>query len=197
MNSNEKGILERLAALSLERCLVKLAKVSAASWQLSGTAGATATLSEAIGQYDFKDRHAAAVHVDVKGGGIMTTLMMFDTEDMDSISKCFLGYSFPRGKGVSQPDEVMLLELANIVLNSLCNSVMNALQASLIPSVPRYAGGDRAGLAAALGASTGQEQKFRTVAAGLAMQSGNISSKCTVLVLIPEDVALQLEGMVA
>jgi hypothetical protein len=197
MNCKENGILERLAALSLERCLVKLSKVSAGTWQLAGTAGSRGTLADAVGQYNFNGRTSAAVYIDVKDGISLSSLLLFDPEDMDCISKCFLGYSFPRIGSVSHSEEVMLLELGNVLLNSLCNSILNALRTSGIPSVPRYIQGDRRAILATLGAVMDPAQKFRTIAVTLAMQSGTSVSKCKVFALLPEDVAAGLEGMVS
>jgi len=197
MNPKESGILERLAALSLERCLVKISKVSAGTWELLDTADSRGTLSAAVGQYDFKGRSAAAVYVDVQGGVSLTTLLLFDPEDLDCISKCFLGYSFPRSRTVSLSEEVMLLELGNIMLNSLCNSVMNALRSSFMPSVPCFIEGDAAGIAGALGAVMDAKKDFRTIAITLTMQSGASTGRCKVFVLLPDELAAQLEGMVS
>jgi hypothetical protein len=195
MNSEEKGTLERLAALSLERCLVKLSKVSAGTWQQAGSDRWSGTLADAIEHYDFRGRPAAAVCVDVKGAVSLASFLLFDPEDMDCISKCFLGYSFPRSRSVSQSEEVMLLELGNIILNALCNSVMNALRAGFLPSVPRFVAGDPGFVAEALGAVVDAKQNFSTIAVTLVMRSGNEESRCKVFLLVPVDLARQLEGL--
>ena len=140
MNAKENTALERLAALSLEKCLVRLSKVSAGTWQLVDTGGSSGTPGNAVGKYDFKNQPAAAVYFDIKGDFPMTSLMIFDPADIDCISKCFLGYSFPRQGGISHSDEVMLLELGNIVLNSLSNLVFNALGESFMPLCPTISG---------------------------------------------------------
>lgn len=192
---NPKGILERLATLSLERCLVKISKVSAGTWQLLDTSVSRGTLAAAVGQYDFKNKSAAAVYVDVKGGISLTSMLVFDPEDMDCISKCFLGYSFPRSRNVSLSEEVMLLELGNIMLNSLCNSVMNAMRSSFMPSVPCYIEGDAARITGALGAVADVKKDFRTIAVTLGMESGSSTGRCKVFLLLPEPLAVQLEGI--
>lgn len=197
MTPPNDGTLERLATLSLERCLVKLSKVSAGTWQLLATSCTLGTLNEAIAQYDFKNRTAAAVYAEVKGGVSFSSLILFDPEDLDCISKCFLGYSFPRAQSVSLSEEVMLLELSNIILNALTSSFMNALRAGFIPSVPRFVEGNSAAVTAGLGAAIDPDKNFRTVQAALAMQSGDSVSTCKVFAFLPEELARSLEGMVS
>ncbi|MBI4350762.1 MAG: hypothetical protein HY550_04940, partial [Elusimicrobia bacterium] len=67
MNEQEITVLERLAVLSLERCLVKLSKVSAGTWQLVDTSSLNGTPGIAVSRYDFASRPAAAVYFDIKG----------------------------------------------------------------------------------------------------------------------------------
>jgi len=124
-------------------------------------------------------------------------VLLFDPEGLDCISKCFLGYSFPRSRSVSPSEEVMLLELGNILLNSLCNSVMNALRASLIPSVPRFAQGGRSRITEALATAPAAGPDSRIIAVTLGMRSGASESRCLVLLLLPEALALALEGAAA
>lgn len=192
MNEKENTVLERLAALSLERCLVRLSKVSAGTWQLVDTAESSGTPGSAVGKYDFKGQAAAAVYFDIKGDLPMTSLMIFDPGDLDCISKCFLGYSFPKQGGISQSDEVMLLELGNIVLNSLSNSVFNTLGGSFMPSVPQFVAGDAVRIAESVRAVAGAALTFNIVASTIAIQCDNRVSRSKVIVLIPEQLAAAL-----
>lgn len=193
MNAKEKTLLEQLAALSLERCLVRLSKVSAGTWQLVDTAESSGTPGNAVAQYDFRNKPAAAVFFDIKGDFPMTSLMIFDPGDMDCISKCFLGYSFPKQGGISASDEVMLLELGNIVLNSLSNSVFNALGESFMPSVPKFIAGNAVDIAEGLRTVAGASTVFRIVSSTLAMGVDKRLSTTKVIGLIPEDLARALE----
>lgn len=193
MNEKENTVLERLAALSLERCLVRLSKVSAGTWQLVDTAESSGTPGSAVGKYDFKGQAAAAVYFDIKGDFPMTSLMIFDPGDLDCISKCFLGYSFPKQGGISASDEVMLLELGNIVLNSLSNSVFNALGESFMPSVPQFISGNAVAIAEGLRSVAGASTVFRIVSSTLALGVDNRLSTTKVIGLIPEELAQALE----
>jgi len=193
MNAKENTVLERLAVSSLEKCLVKLSKVSAGTWQLAETAESSGTPGSAVGKYDFKGQPAAAVYFDIKGEFPMTSVMIFDPADIDCISKCFLGYSFPRQGGISPSDEVMLLELGNIVLNSLSNSVFNALGESFMPSVPQFVAGDALRIAESVRAAAGAALTFNIVASTIAIQCDNRVSRSKVIALVPEQLALALE----
>ena len=193
MNAKENTVLEGLAVASLEKCLVKLSKVSAGTWQLAETAESSGTPGSAVGKYDFKGQPAAAVYFDIKGEFPMTSVMIFDPADIDCISKCFLGYSFPRQGGISPSDEVMLLELGNIVLNSLSNSVFNALGESFMPSVPQFVAGDALRIAESVRAAAGAALTFNIVASTIAIQCDNRVSRSKVIALVPEQLALALE----
>ncbi len=193
MNPIENTVVGRLASLSLEKCLVRLSKVSAGTWQLVDTTVLSGTPGTAVGQYNFGKLPAAAVYFDIKGEFPMTSLMIFDPADIDCISKCFLGYSFPKQGGISASDEVMLLELGNIVLNSLSNSVFNALGKSFMPSVPQFVAGDAVRIAESVRAVAGAGVTFRITASTLAIQCDNRNSISKVLALVPEEMARALE----
>ena len=193
MNAKENTVLERLAVSSLEKCLVKLSKVSAGTWQLAETAESSGTPGSAVGKYDFKGQPAAAVYFDIKGEFPMTSVMIFDPADIDCISKCFLGYSFPKQGGISASDEVMLLELGNIVLNSLSNSVFNALGESFMPSVPKFISGNAVSIAEGLRNVAGASTVFRIISSTLALGVDKRLSTPKVIGLIPEELAQALE----
>ena len=121
--------------------------------------------------------------------------MLFDPLDMECISKCFMGYSYPRGAVTTQTEEVMLLELGNIVLNSLINSALNALKLSLMPSVPAYLEGDFRDLANGLAPGGDLKQNFRIITATLAIKSDKRSTRSEVIALVPEELARQFESL--
>ncbi|HBA60677.1 MAG TPA: hypothetical protein DCZ92_07635 [Elusimicrobia bacterium] len=182
--------------MSLERCLAKLSKISAGTWQLTGVSSSRGTLGTAVGQFAFNGGEAAAIYVEMRAAAPFLSFMLFHPEDMDCISKCFMGYSFPRGSSISQAEEVMLQELGNIILNALNNSVMNALRRSFLPSVPGYAAGGSQAIVEGLGAVSDLNKNYRTVSASLAMRSGELSSSCNLFLLLPEEFAAELEGLV-
>jgi hypothetical protein len=193
MNPKASAILERVAVSGLEGCLDKLSKVSAGTWKIAGTGVSVGTLADAVKRHDFKTQSAAAVYFNVPGGFPFTAIMFFEPDDIGSISKCFMGYSFSRARRPTQPEEVMLLELGNIILNSLVNSVLNALKRSCLPMLPRYAEGDPRSIEAAIGSVVDPKQNFRILTVTLAIGCGKCVGKSEVLAMIPDGLAAELE----
>jgi hypothetical protein len=192
MNDNESGILERLAVSGLERCLVKLSKVSTGTWQITKARVFRGMLADAVKQHDFKNLIAVAVYFNIKGEFPFTSVMLFDPNDIECISKCFMSYSCPGARSPIQPEEVVLLELGNILLNSLFNSVLNALKKSVMPSVPEYIAGDFRRIVEVLGAGIDATQNFRIISATLAVKCDKCSSKSEVFAMIPANLAVEL-----
>ncbi|MBI4802117.1 MAG: hypothetical protein HY796_06300 [Elusimicrobia bacterium] len=194
MDAKASGILERLAVSGLEKCLARLSKVSAGTWRITGARLSWGTPEDALRQHDFTNP-TAAVYFNVKGGFPFTLMMLFDLNEIELVSKCFLGYAFPRAPGLTQPQEVLLLELGNIILNSLINSVLNALKRSCVPPAPRCVGGDLRRLLEELGGGMDLKQNFRIITVTLAIQCDTRASTSEVFGLIPEELADELERL--
>lgn len=192
MDDKTNTMLGRLAVSSLEACLAKLSRVSAGTWSIASADVRPGTLQDALKTHPFKSRDAAAVWFSVACDHPFTAMMLFEPDDIGSVSKCFLGYAFPGIPGIKLPEEVMLVELGNIVLNSVVSVVSNGLKKVLMPAVPRYAIGDAPGLAAGLGTALDQKQVFRVISLALGIRSGGNVSGSTVLCLIPEKLADEL-----
>lgn len=182
---------------SLKKCLARLSGVSAGTWELLGISASQGTTEDAVKLHDFVNPAASAVYFNLGGGLPFTTIMLFDPSEMECISKCFMGYSYPRGAATTQAEEVMLLELGNIVLNSLINSAMNALKLSLMPSVPAYLEGDYRVLVNGLAPGGDVKKSFRIIGAALGIKSDKRVTRSEVIALVPEDLALQFERLPA
>lgn len=191
MNSNSTIILEQLAASSLEKCLLRLSRVSAGTWQVLEIKVSSGKLADAVNQHDFRNP-AAAVHFNLSGSAL-TALMLFNPQDVECVSKAFTGHSFPRGSRTTPAEEVMLLELGNIVLNALLNAVQNALKKSSMPAVPQFLEGDAARLIAGLGAAVDPAREFRVLRATLAIRCDKCETLSEVFALIPAELAAELE----
>lgn len=193
MTDNPGDILLRLTEASLKKCLARLSGVSAGTWEILGMKSFPGTLEDAVKLHDFTNPSASAVYFSLVGLPFKA-LMLFDPADMECISKCFMGYSFPRGPVTTQTEEVMLLELGNIVLNSVVNSALNALKKSCMPSVPAYLEGDYRRLVDGLAAGAGVNlaTKLHIVAATLAIRTDTRVARSEVIALIPEGLALEL-----
>ncbi|MEI7528612.1 MAG: hypothetical protein WCK76_06680 [Elusimicrobiota bacterium] len=193
MTEQETGVLERLAAAGLEKCLLKIAKVSGGEWRLGDTRVSTGTLAEAVSLHKFKDPAAAAVYIHVQDRFPFISLMFFELEDVAHIAKCFVGGSLPAaGASVPRFDEEMLLELGNIILNAIINYLQNTLKKSAIPSVPLMLKGDAGYIAEGLGAHVEPRQNFRIIVSPVSVHGDSRVSRGEVLTIIPLDLAAAL-----
>lgn len=194
METKANDILERLAVSGLVRCLARLAKVSAGTWRIRSVTISRGTLEDAILRHDFS-HPAADVYFHAKGEFPFISMMLFDLEDMELISKCFLGYSFPKAPTFTQTEEVLLMELGNIVVNSFVNSVMNALKRSCMPPVPRCVDGDARRVVSGAGSGLDPARNYLIVTAALAMQCDKHESTTEVIGLIPQELEHELERL--
>lgn len=192
MNSNPKGMIEQLSAESLEKCLLRLSKAAAADWRLLDVKVSPGTIADAVKNYDLKNP-AAAVYFSLGSVDGLTALMLFRPEDIDCVSRCFTRKSFPRGPRTTPAEEMMLQEVGNIVLNALLNSVLNAVKKSAMPVVPQFIEGDAARVAAGLGSAADLKRVFRVINAGLAIRSEKCEARSEVFVMLPEELAAELE----
>ncbi len=194
MEEKAGAILERLTLSGLEKCLARLAKVSAGTWRINGVKVSRGTLEDAVAQHDFS-HPGAAVYFHVKGEFPFTSMMLFDLEDMELISKCFLGYSFPKAPTFTQTEEVLLMELGNIVVNAFINAVLNALKRSTMPPVPLCVDGNLRQVAAGAGAGSDPAKDYLVVAVSLAMQCDKLASATEVIGLVPAELEHELERL--
>lgn len=192
MKSNPNLMLESLVTLNLAKCLQRLSRVSAGTWQALAAKVSAGTLGDALGRHNFKNP-AAAVYFNLKGISPLTALMLFDPADMECISKCFTGHSFPRGAVTSPAEEVMLTELGNIVMNSMINGILNALRRESIPTIPGFAEGNLPALTAEIGKTVNIKQGFRIVTVPLTLQWDAATARAEAIALVPEELAMELE----
>ncbi len=195
MTDNSSGALVRLTEASLKKCLGRLSGVSTGTWELLGISASAGTIEDAVKLHDFVNPKASAVYFNLRGGFPFTAIMLFDPEEMECISKCFMGYSYPRGAATTQTEEVMLLELGNIVLNALLNSALNALKLSLMPSLPAYLEGDFRDLANGLAPGGDVKQNFHIIAAALVIRSDKRATRSEVIALVPGELVQQFERL--
>ncbi len=192
MNSTPDPTLKNLAETSLAKCIVRISRVSAGTWQLLGVDVSSGTIGDAVKRHDFKDP-AIAVYFNRQGTFPLAAMMMFAPSQMECISKCFTGHSFPRGKTTTIAEAVMLTELGNIVLNALTNGLLNALNKGSLPVGPLFVEGDERRVTAEIGKDMNLKQVFRIITATLELKSDKSAARSEVLALLPEELAMELE----
>ncbi|MBI5743394.1 MAG: hypothetical protein HY952_02480 [Elusimicrobia bacterium] len=194
MKESRSVVLESLTGLSIAKCLMRLSRVSAGTWQVLGAKVSYGTLRDALSQHNFT-RPASTVYFTLSGAAPFSGVMLFDRADLECISKCFLGHSFPHTAATTPAEEVMLTELGNIILNALTSTLLNALKKSFMPVVPRFIEGNLDALSSELGKIPRLKQEFRTITVTLEMRTDKAAARSEVLVLLPEELALELENL--
>lgn len=190
MNAN--NILENIAAAGLKKCMDKLSKISAGHWSLADTSVSWGTLNEIM----LKRRSAAggaAVYFEISGECPFTVMVIFQAKDVKLISKCFLGFAFPRMAEINQAEELLLSELGNIILNSFVGSLSNALKRSFIPSVPKCLTGEPLFLLEALWTMLDKKQKYKLVSIDINLQCDDTITRAEVIGVIPGKLEKELE----
>ncbi len=195
MHTKADTILQQLAAISLEKCLLRLSRVSAGTWRMTGLDVAPGTLKDALAG-TAPGKKVSAVHFTLKAGGDLSALMLFDHDYIECISTAFTGLSFPRTERTTPAEEVMLLELGNIVLNALASSVLNALKKFSMPAVPQFVEGEASALPARLDSAEAGEV-CRVISGSLTIQSGQCETVSRIFALVPESMALEIEKAAA
>lgn len=194
MKESHSIVLESLMGLSVAKCLMRLSRVSAGTWQVLDARISYGTLRDALAQHNFK-RPASAVHFTLSGAAPFSGVILFDRADIECISRCFTGHSFPRTAVTTPAEEIMLTELGNILLNAITGTLLNALKKGFIPVAPSFLEGDLGKLTLELSKIPRLKQEFRTITVTLEMRTEKTSARSEVLILLPEELALELENL--
>jgi chemotaxis protein CheY-P-specific phosphatase CheC len=119
-------------------------------------------------------------------------MVIFRPEDIETISRGFLGFSFSKLPGFTQAQELLLSELGNIILNAVISALSNALQRSFLPSAPKCVSGETQYLLEALWSALGEERPNSVVTIMLDLQCDDAITRCEVVAVIPESLELAL-----
>lgn len=194
MDPKASRILESIALLSLEKCAVKLSRISAGKWSVSEARVSARTMEEAVKAHSASAGPGAAVYFEISGDHPFTAMVVFRPEDIDVISRGFMGFSFAKLPKLSQAQELVLSELGNIILNSIVSSLSNALKKAFLPSAPKCVQGEPRFLLEALWATVGKKDGHRLVSVSLDLDYDKAVTRSEVLVLIPESMEHALSG---
>jgi chemotaxis protein CheY-P-specific phosphatase CheC len=178
-------MLERIAVTSLERCVAKLSRISAGKWSVADVSVSCRSMQEAIFDHSSSRGTGAAVYFEVKGEFPFTSMVVFRPEDIDTISKGFMGFSFSKLPSLNQAQELLLSELGNIILNAIISSLSNALKRSFLPTAPKCVQGETQFLLEALWTAVGRTP-HSLVTVTLDLQCDKTVTRSEVIALIPE-----------
>ena len=186
MDTKAGQILERIAVTSLEKCVAKLSRISAGKWSVADARVSCRSMEEAIRDHAAHRGTGAAVYFDVKGEYPFTSMVIFRPEDIDTISRGFMGFSFSKLPSLNQAQELLLSELGNIILNALISSLSNTLKQSFLPTAPKCVQGETQYLLEALWTAVGRSP-HSLVTVTLDLQCDRTVTRSEVLALIPEN----------
>ena len=187
MNITNEDTLKRLASAGLEKCLLKITAVSGCAWQLAGARVYSGTVRDAVRRKERAAPPSAAIRIKIKGASPFVTAILFNAEDIKHISLCFAEESFYGPLIADQPD-VAIIEIGNIVLNALANSLLRAFQKSAVPSVPAYFRGDAGAIEEWLGAGPAV---FTVLSATITMQREGRSAVAELVAFLPPALAAE------
>lgn len=186
MEAKAEKILEGIAVTSLEKCVAKLSRISAGKWTVADVKVTCRSMEEAIRDHAASRGTGAAVYFEVKGEFPFTSMVVFRPDDIDTISRGFMGFSFSKLPSLSQAQELLLSELANIIVNSLISSLSNVLKRGFLPSAPKCVQGEPQFLLEALWTAVGRGGKHSLVTVTLDLQCDRAVTRSEVITLIPE-----------
>ena len=109
--------------------MAKLSRVSAGKWNVGAVRVSCGSMEEAVKEHAAgPGGTGAAVYFEVRGEYPFTSMVVFRPDDIETISRGFLGFSFSKLPNLNQAQEMLLSELGNILLNALISSLSNALK---------------------------------------------------------------------
>ncbi len=186
MDQEKHRVLEKIAGASMEKCMANLSRVSAGKWHVGGVNVSRRSMEESIHGHAEADRVMAAVYFQVKGEYPFTSMVIFRPEDVELLSRGFLGFSFSKLPGLTQAQELLISELGNVILNSFISALSNALHRSFLPSAPKYVNGATQFLLEALWATIDGEQPHSLVTVALDLQCDTSITRSEVVAVVPE-----------
>jgi chemotaxis protein CheY-P-specific phosphatase CheC len=185
-------MLERVAVAALEKCVAKLSRISAGKWSVAEARVSLRGMEEAVQEHASGGATSAAVYFEMKGEYPFTSMVVFRPDDIEILSRGFLGFSFSKLPNLNQAQELLLSELGNIILNSLISSLSNSLKRSFIPSAPKCVQGEIPFLLEALWASLDRSGKYSLVTVTLSLQCDNSVTRSEVITVIPANMEAAL-----
>lgn len=194
MNTKAVKILEQIAVSGLEKCAAKLSRISAGKWSVADVHVSMRSMEEAIKEHSSSADNGAAVYFEVRGETPFTSMVVFRPEDIEIISKGFLGFSFSKLPSLNQAQELLLSELGNIILNSLLSALSKSLKRGFLPSAPKCVQGQTQYLLEALWTSTDRKSRHSLVTVMLDLQCDSTVTCSELMVLLPESMEAALEA---
>jgi|GEM_PF-642405 len=190
ISAEKNETISSLAAGGLSKCMLRASEATSWAWELCEVSVFSGQIADAVKAAGFGP-NVAAVQVNVRGVPPFSAAMVLRSVDIKFISGCFANGPLYRIQGMDL-EEGLLLEIGNIILNSLTSPLLSALKKPDIPSVPMLIKGGPASVTASLGACLRPEQDYRVIYATLAMRREGRLARAGVLCFLPQKLAAEL-----
>jgi len=181
MNTSTEAELAKLAEAGLKKCLLKITGVTPGEWELQRVLVLNRSVRETLKQGPNAAAAAGVIRVKTKGEPPFLTALLFDPEDSRHIASCFVDDKLYGILNAEQTDDT-IIEIGNIVLNALVNSVLRVLRKTAIPSVPAYFKGDAGAIENWLGAGSGT---FTVISADFTLEREGRSASARAIAFLP------------
>jgi hypothetical protein len=189
MNSAKEKSIMKFVEAGLKKCLLKVNAVAPGAWRLEGLAMAAGTVPALLGPRLAGGERRSAVRVTVHSAPPFATLLLFSQRDAEHIYRSFVEDGLSAAIGECR-HEITLIEIGNILLNSLANSIMNSLGGSAIPSVPDHFAADLPATEARVGGAGGAV--FTVISATLAIEREGRTVQAEAMAILPAEIAAGL-----
>ena len=190
---NADALLKNVVAEGLEKCVNNLSRISCGKWRLAGAQIRSGTFNEISAIPRPRAEDGVAVYFEVAGGYPFTAMIIFRTADIPALSRCLFGTVFSHGVRVNQPDELMLSEVGNIILNSVAGALSRALKQVCLPSVPKLVRGESEFLLEALWAAIDKNSRNSFISLDISFECDDVAARAEVVGVIPAGLREALE----
>ncbi|MBI4802663.1 MAG: hypothetical protein HY796_09100 [Elusimicrobia bacterium] len=185
METNTNRMLEEIIAAGMGRCMDKLSRSSAGKWSMAGISVFRRSLDEVLSGHAAPPGARAVVYFEISGEYPFTSLVAFRSEDLEIISRGFLGIPFSKLPTLNQP-ELLFSELGNIILNAFIGALSNALRHSFLPPAPKCVLGEPQYLLEALWMTLDPKQLHNVATVTLDLRCDSVVTRIEVIAVISE-----------
>ena len=193
MNIKTNSILETMVAASVKKRVAMLSRVSTGKWSVADISVPQRSMDEILSGHTAARGAGAAVYFEVCGEHPFTSMVLFRQEDIDIISRSFLGFSILKLQLFNQAQELLLSELGNVVINAFNGALSNILGRGFLPSAPKCVRGVPRELIEALWTALKPGQVHNVVTVALELRCGKDMTHSEVIALIPKSLEQALD----
>ena len=176
--------LEGIVTAGMARCEEKLSGISEGKWTVAKVRVSQGSMDEIVSRHTVTGASGFAVYFSVAGDCPFTSMAIFRPEDVNIISRGFLGT--PQLPGLRNAQDFLFSGLASIILNSIISALSNKLQRAFLPAAPKCMLGETRFLLEALWGTLDAGQRYSAASITLDLKCGADTTRCEIVVVIPE-----------